>query len=109
MYIPSHVGILKNKEIDHHTISATSFSTVNSLSIQDLKNLSIQTELLKWHNLWSTKAQNEFYQHKKSIKPWKNLSHLNHTDKVTITGLRIIYFKNPLNLLANSAMPIPSP
>ena len=37
MYTPSHIGILGNNEIDDHAKSATSFSTVNSQSIQDLK------------------------------------------------------------------------
>ena len=93
MYIPSHVEILGNDEIDHHAKSATTFSTVNFLPLQDLKNLLIQTELSKWQNLWSTKTQNKLYQHKKSIKPWKNLSHLNRTDEVTITRLRIGHTK----------------
>ena len=42
IYIPSHVGILGNNEIDHHAKSATSFSTVNFLSIQYLKNSSFK-------------------------------------------------------------------
>ena len=99
MFIPSHIGINGNEEIDQQAKSATVPSPFNLTSVKDIKILLDNIELENWQNLWSQKIQNKLFQHKKTIKPWKHLSHLNRSEEIIITRLRIGHTKLTHNYL----------
>ena len=56
-------------------------------------------KLENWQNSCSQKTQNKLLQRKKTIEPWKHLSHLNHSKEIMTTRFCIRHTKLTRNHL----------
>lgn len=103
MYVPSHVGITGNGIVDQFAESSILSFLTNFVSVKDIKNFFNHIELSNWQNITATKSQNKLFQRKKSIQSWKNLSHLNCSEEITITRPRTRHVKLTHNYLFQKA------
>lgn len=106
MYVPSHVSIVGNEEVD---FLAKSAETTSLIQTWVTSNIFLQEYNSIGDKILGIRMPKTNFLHQKFVQRWKNILLLNRSDEMTITWLRNGYSKltynhfilEPPNLPAN--------
>jgi ribonuclease HI len=90
-WIPSHMGIGQNEQVDSLAKSSLQEPETSNFvpSKYDTRRKINQSILAKWNNEWEMVTNNKLKTIKPNITPWINFEFLNRKESVIITRLRI--------------------